>query len=90
MTRKNHHYVDSMAPHALDRDAYATGVSLPDRLLQLEAEDPFWQTLGGSTKDPWGDDGETFKQRQKAVSLGIGLNIYGPMYGIITSREPTP
>ncbi|MCA1199169.1 hypothetical protein K9B35_14420 [Sphingomonas sp. R647] len=59
-------------PHALDRDAYRAGVNPPQLLLQLEDIDPFWRTLGGSTTDPFGCGGETFRQRAKADALGIG------------------
>lgn len=45
-------------------------------MLALEAQDPWWQTLGGSIEDPFGDGGETFRQREKAMALGIGGNIY--------------
>lgn len=77
--RRNHPGLDPMAPHALDHDAYAAGVPVPERMLQLEHEDAFWRTLGGNRADPFGDDGETFRQRRRAMQLGIGTNIYGPM-----------
>ena len=64
-------------PHALDHDAYDAGVPLPAAMLALEAADPFWRTLGGSVEDPWGDGGETFRDRRRARELGIGANIYG-------------
>lgn len=79
-----HRLHDSASPHALDHMAYADGVDRPQRLLELEAEDPFWKTLGGSVEDPFGDGGETFRQREKALSLGIGRNIYGPVVAIAT------
>ncbi len=59
----NHPGMDPLAPHALDHGAYADGVPKPERLLQLEAEDPFWITFGGSVEDPFGCGGETFRQR---------------------------
>jgi len=77
MTRRNHPGIDPLAPHAIDHAAYADGIAKPETLLALEAQDPFWQTLGGSIDDPFGDGGETFRQRAKARALGIGLNLYG-------------
>lgn len=71
--------LDPTSPHALDHAAYADGVAPPASLLSLEAADPFWKTLGGSASDPFGDGGETFRQRARAIELGIGHNIYAPM-----------
>lgn len=76
MCRANHPGLDALAPHALDHGAYADGTAMPEAMLALEASDPFWQTLGGSVDDPFGDGGETFRQRQQAAELGIGLNLY--------------
>lgn len=70
---------DRSAPHAIDHGAYAEGAPRPETMLALEAVDPFWKTLGGDPVDPWGDQGETMRQRAKALSLGIGLNIYPQM-----------
>lgn len=80
MDRKpNHPGMDPMAPHAIDHRAFAEGTPLPTAMLALEAIDPFWQTLGGSTADPFGDGGETFRQRTRAAQLGLGRAIYEPM-----------
>ncbi len=70
---------DRSGPHAIDHLAYADGVSRPVAMLALEAEDPFWKTLGGDPVDPWGDQGETMRQRAKALELGLGRAIYEPM-----------
>lgn len=64
-------------PNALDRMAYRDGVSPPQLLLQLEDLDPFWRTWGGSTSDPFGCGGETFRQRAEAERLGIGTTALG-------------
>lgn len=77
MNRSNHPGIDPMAPHAIDHGAYADGTAMPEAMLALEAQDQFWQTLGGSIDDPFGDDGETFRQREQAKAMGIGLNLYG-------------
>jgi hypothetical protein len=76
MSRKNHPGIDPGAPHAIDHSAYKAGFTRPEPMLALEEVDDFWLTLGGSKTDPWGDQGETFRQRQKALDLGIGTNIY--------------
>lgn len=79
MTRRNHPGLDPATPHAIDHLAYAEGTPRPEAMLALEAQDPFWQTLGGSVEDPFGDGGETFRQRATAQALGLGANVYGPM-----------
>lgn len=76
MARINHPGIDPMAPHAIDHTAYADGTARPQAMLDLEARDPFWQTLGGSLEDPFGDQGETFRQRAAALAMGIGENLY--------------
>ncbi len=76
---RNHPGVDPKAPHNIDHGAYAEGTPANAAVMALEDADPFWITLGGSTCDPFGDGGETFAQRQRAVDLGLGLAIYGPM-----------
>ena len=70
---------DRARPHAIDHGAYSEGTLKPSAMLDLERSDPFWKTLGGNEVDPWGDGGETFRQRAKAMSLGIGGNVYGNM-----------
>lgn len=48
----------------IDFDAYMNAVySPPPQLVALAIEDPFWRTLGGCETDPFGDDGETYRQR---------------------------
>lgn len=76
---RNHPGVDPAAPHNIDHLAYLEGTPANTAIAALEAADPFWITLGGSTTDPFGDQSETFAQRQRAVDLGLGLAIYGPM-----------
>lgn len=80
----NHPGLNPGHPHALDRDAYERGCPEPAAMLRLEQADPFWRTLGGSVSDPFGDGGETFRQRRIARELGIGANIYPP------DKEPAP
>jgi hypothetical protein len=70
---------DRSGPHAIDHQAYRDGVPRPDTILALEQADRFWKTLGGCEHDPWGDGGETLRQRAKAVSLGIGMDVYRDM-----------
>ena len=70
---------DRSAPHAIDHGAYTEGAPRQEAMLALERADPFWKTLGGDETDPWGDQGETMRQRAKALSLGMGLNIYPQM-----------
>lgn len=72
---------DRSAPHAIDHGAYAEGAPRQDAILALEQSDPFWKTLGGDEADPWGDRGETMRQRARALSLGFGKNIYPQMTG---------
>jgi hypothetical protein len=64
LAERNHPGLNPGHPHALDDMAYADGVPKPARLLELEESDPFWRTLGGSVDDPFGDGGETFRQRE--------------------------
>ena len=73
---------DLNTAHALDHGAYAEGVPKPTRLMALEAQEPFWRTLGGSETDPWGCGGETFRERAQARAMGVGARIYGPMGGM--------
>ena len=68
----NHPDLNPGHPHALDHMAYADGVPQPSAMLALEAADPFWRTLGGSVDDPFGDGGETFRQRAIARALREG------------------
>jgi hypothetical protein len=82
MERANHPGLDPGTPHALDHSGYAAGFPRPEVMLLLEAADPFWQTLGGSTADPFGDGGAHFSDRAKAIELGLGANIYGRMTGL--------
>ncbi len=65
----------SGTPHALDHMAYADGTARPERLLELEQDDPFWRTLGGSVDDPFGCGGETFRERDAARELGMCSNL---------------
>ena len=81
-----HPMMDSAAPHNIDHLAYAEGTPRNDAIASLEEQDPFWQTLGGNEDDPFGDGGETFRQRAEAIRLGIGLNVYRPM-GLVTDQS---
>lgn len=54
-------------PNFIDFAAYADAVySPPPALVALALADPFWRTFGGSTSDPFGCGGETFRQRAAA------------------------
>ena len=58
------------APEFVDFAAYARGVyTPPPALVAIGHEDAFWRTLEGSTVDPWGDGGETMRQRDAAADL---------------------
>lgn len=51
----------------LNFDAYAEAVySPPPQLVALAEDDPFWRTFGGDPADPFGDGGETHRQRLAA------------------------
>lgn len=56
-----------MSEPFIDFAAYMNAVySPPPQLRALAAQDRFWATWGGSEADPWGDAGETLRERQEA------------------------
>jgi hypothetical protein len=85
---EDHYCMDHHGPHNIDHMAYAEGTAQNEAAAALEVSDPFWQTLGGNIDDPWGDGGETLRQREKAIAMDIGLNIYAPMLSIVISKPP--